>query len=111
MDNVNGLAKEAVEKLNKEMDKCWDEARYTKSIVAFLDIMVTKSMVLGERDNFNAHKIVYKTWDKIMRRHRLNEYSDYVNELYGVRCVFVFPTYIKQPHLYERGSCNRKFIS
>ena len=92
MDEAKKAAIDAAERLQKTGAKYWSQAKYTKSIVAVIDVMGTKELFLNDPNDFDSHKTIYKTWDDIEKRQKLIEYREYLVELYGdfgVKSTFI----------------------
>ena len=83
MTDNRKAAIEAVEKNRDIINEHWNNAKYTKSIVAFIDVMGTKDLILENPDSFNDHKTIYKTWHEIERRIHKPEYRARIGEIYG----------------------------
>jgi len=83
MSEAKIAAIEAVDKLHKNINDHWNKVNYTKSIVAFVDVMGTKELILNNPDDFDTHKPIYKAWSEMENRQRLDECKFFFNEEYG----------------------------
>ena len=77
------VAKEAIDNLHKEIDYHWNDAKYTKSIVALIDVMGIKELFLNNPYDFSGHSSIYKSWDKILKTQELEEYKVDIRSKYG----------------------------
>jgi len=83
MTDKRSAAKDAVLKNRKSVSEHWSNAKYTRSIVAFIDVMGTKKLLLENPDDFDKHKTIFKIWNEIEQRIHQPEYRERIDELYG----------------------------
>ena len=83
MQTDNTVAKSAVMVLDKSIDERWATEKYTRSLLAFIDVMGISNSFRANPDDFNAHKSVYKIWDRVSKRLELKEYTDFFNIHFG----------------------------
>ena len=83
MSNSKDAAIAAVIKHNESCSEYWNNEEYTKSIVAFIDVMGVSDLLLTDSEDFNAHKAIYQALSRISGKYSLDEYRKYFTELYG----------------------------
>ena len=83
MSTDNTAAKTAVITLDKTIDEEWAAAKYTRSLVAFIDVMGMSNSLMKDPADFDSHKSVYKIWDRVSKRLELKEYTDFFNIHFG----------------------------
>ena len=83
MSDYRNDALNAIKKHKEDFNEYWDKAKYTESIVAFIDVMGTKELFSDNTNDFDVHSAIYKAWNEIECRQQLPEYQKYLHELYG----------------------------
>ena len=84
MNNSKDIAKKAIEDHKERFNAYWDNAKYTKSIVAFIDVMGTKDLFSEDLNDFDTHKAIYKAWAEVASRQFLPEYKKRLNSCTGI---------------------------